>query len=1562
MGKRILCTLMTLAILVSVLPMNVSMASGYPPDVDIYEYSADEPEFTPNDGTPTVFGADALSAGGVKNWALSTVGAAIKVSSATSANPGEKLIDGDTSTASTWNTIGFQTGPDPAKNNINAAAEGYKYWAALDLGKTIDISKIEKIWDTTNNRLNNYKFYYSNSEASYAGLEKITTSGSGATTAISGGTKDPVVNPGGWIEIPTAFKSDAVPNGYQGIHDISPMVSARYILLISDPVNNSLGTVKAKELMVWGTEAGGSSETLPYEVRYFYDGVEDTTLMESLTVPVAAPVIDSVPDKPKVGYRKDEPFTDPALPATISTTLDAINAYYITDTTPDPHPELEITVNKPLRGVTVNGYGKAGTIDIMLPFGTTYQMLKVSTVDKDAAYKVFGSDGTTELSLQTGINADEYKLGPGDKRDWTGGKYYIDVTKAENTRRYTVNITVDAIEPRMITTEQGVGPKDIYSPLNIRAGEHAWDYLGGSGIGYNSGTGSVEGPGASSSYSGKDWENSNYGDPEIYMNVPYPKEWDGDNIYLQTIAKDNCDGRLTAYEIETIPGADKLDSDILRFHVFKPETPRDDGDRGAVNSDRQRLEIKSNTTGSNLAANSVAGDIMTHHWRFMLPSETLRYQQDTASGYKKGDIYVTRRHFHIFQLKEILGNASPQPDCTLSITALLTADDGSHIAYRPEDMIAGKNYTPKGYLELRNNPDGNASNRIKPLFYVPLEDVVDRWLDIEVTILTADDGYIYGKLTDVSTGQVIEGYQLDVNGKAPAKKGHSGDFYRRPEENIPDPTTENPEQTKWVETDKPADAGQQNRSKWGLYRGLNNTPAEAQYADEIGPATMYLADVYLIKRDAASYIFPDGYDPSAAQKYIVAWNRLNRIEADTGTPYELLKLPTKLGVVFGTGKTASADVVWDVTTYDPSKVGLQQVYGDFVSNADYANPKGLRPYVEINVADAGSRPTNWALGANVKVTSNTSAEPPQNIVDGDEDTVWGTHSSMAIIGGNEGYKYWTALDLGQKIDISGIELVWGDGVYRSSVRRLANYQLYYSNNPESFEKLTGGQGNYNDPNVQRPTKDPVSDPGGWTAIGGASNKEPLANSYRGMHEVLSVSARYVLLCSDIPPEAATVGNAAIRMKEFLVFGKPAAQEPPDGGSDDTDDTNTPTPSASSSAPVVQGTRIIPKAELDKSTGTVGVKISEEAVNKAISNAKADADNTKTITLEIPKVEGGKQYQIDLPVSFVASEKQDPQESGAVKIRIKTDIGELFIPDNMFKASEVPGDGTLSIVIAPADTSKLDAKTRSEIGDRPVIDLSAKINGKPVAWNNPNAPVTVSIPYTPTAEELKNLEHIVVWYIDGEGKAVAVPNGKYDPDTGMVTFKTTHFSIFTITYVYKTFNDLDGFGWAKKPIEVLASKGIISGTSVNYSPLANVTRADFLYLLIKTLELTAETEGNFSDVPKDANYYEAVAVAKKLGISMGDGRNRLNPNAEISRQDMMVLTTRALKYANKLKAEGDSSKLDKFSDADSIAEYAKDSIAALINEGLILGDGTGIGPLDKTTRAAAAVLLYKIYNK
>jgi hypothetical protein len=55
-------------------------------------------------------------------------------------------------------------------------------------------------------------------------------------------------------------------------------------------------------------------------------------------------------------------------------------------------------------------------------------------------------------------------------------------------------------------------------------------------------------------------------------------------------------------------------------------------------------------------------------------------------------------------------------------------------------------------------------------------------------------------------------------------------------------------------------------------------------------------------------------------------------------------------------------------------------------------------------------------------------------------------------------------------------------------------------------------------------------------------------------------------------------------------------------------------------------------------------------------------------------------------------------------------------------------------------------------------------------------------------------------------------------------------------------------------------------------------------------------------------------------------------------------------------------LDKFSDKTDISGYAVDSIAGFVNAGLISGSDWKINPRQNTTRAEAAVIIYKIYNK
>jgi hypothetical protein len=182
-------------------------------------------------------------------------------------------------------------------------------------------------------------------------------------------------------------------------------------------------------------------------------------------------------------------------------------------------------------------------------------------------------------------------------------------------------------------------------------------------------------------------------------------------------------------------------------------------------------------------------------------------------------------------------------------------------------------------------------------------------------------------------------------------------------------------------------------------------------------------------------------------------------------------------------------------------------------------------------------------------------------------------------------------------------------------------------------------------------------------------------------------------------------------------------------------------------------------------------------------------------------------------------------------------------------------------------------------------------------------------------------------------------------------------------VDKAFDDLKAVPWAKDSIEVLASKGILKGTSdKEYSPRPYVTRADFLYSLIRTLGVDAVDDGNFDDISEDAYYYKELGIAKKLGITNGTGSNKFSPDAHITRQDMMVLTERALRLVKRLKQQGSADELQQFADRSLVAAYAVNSVATVVKEGLIIGSGGKVDPLGNTSRAEAAVFLYRIYNK
>ena len=178
-----------------------------------------------------------------------------------------------------------------------------------------------------------------------------------------------------------------------------------------------------------------------------------------------------------------------------------------------------------------------------------------------------------------------------------------------------------------------------------------------------------------------------------------------------------------------------------------------------------------------------------------------------------------------------------------------------------------------------------------------------------------------------------------------------------------------------------------------------------------------------------------------------------------------------------------------------------------------------------------------------------------------------------------------------------------------------------------------------------------------------------------------------------------------------------------------------------------------------------------------------------------------------------------------------------------------------INISEGDKESLPDDVKAAIGDRPLIQLTLLLDGKKTDWSNPDAPVTVSIPYSPTAEELANPEGITAYYIDGNGNLTEMAGAKYDPQTKTVVFQITHFSYYAVGYKTATasvvpapitpsaqtvqFRDVLPSAWYYDAVSFCAAKGITTGTgNGNFSPDATLTRGQFITMLLKAYSIEA----------------------------------------------------------------------------------------------------------------------------
>lgn len=173
---------------------------------------------------------------------------------------------------------------------------------------------------------------------------------------------------------------------------------------------------------------------------------------------------------------------------------------------------------------------------------------------------------------------------------------------------------------------------------------------------------------------------------------------------------------------------------------------------------------------------------------------------------------------------------------------------------------------------------------------------------------------------------------------------------------------------------------------------------------------------------------------------------------------------------------------------------------------------------------------------------------------------------------------------------------------------------------------------------------------------------------------------------------------------------------------------------------------------------------------------------------------------------------------------------------------------------------------------------------------------------------------------------------------------------------KTFADLNGVEWAREAIEYLYNNDIVSGKSDDeFAPQDNITRAEFVKIIVLALDLPLSKGDFFTDVPSNSWYAPYVYAAYDAGLVSGDEENRFNPNDNITRQDMAVILYRAYK----LVATYD---VLNFADANSISGYARMAVAYFAQTGIINGmDNNNFVPFGNATRAQAAVMIFRSLN-
>jgi hypothetical protein len=430
-------------------------------------------------------------------------------------------------------------------------------------------------------------------------------------------------------------------------------------------------------------------------------------------------------------------------------------------------------------------------------------------------------------------------------------------------------------------------------------------------------------------------------------------------------------------------------------------------------------------------------------------------------------------------------------------------------------------------------------------------------------------------------------------------------------------------------------------------------------------------------------------------------------------------------------------------------------------------------------------------------------------------------------------------------------------------------------------------------------------------------------------------------------------------------------------------------------------------------------LDETEVDNSIAQALTNIVNSTTvdsasITIEVDDVKGATELDIPMSASTLEAIAAAANNGAVTNLVIESEVATVDMDKNALSAISnalnTMGNpsSTVEIVLnsdanvaaeslGGAAKTLLDNQTVAEspVQNVQVFDISVLIDKSDAAITGT---FKIALPYTPT--DSKN--EVTVNYINagGDVNKSGMSGIYYDKVKGLVTFSTTHLSMYAVvestpptpppgtgggggstpvvpeeeepedeksadsgstgSWADNPFSDVRAADWFYADVEYAVKNGLFEGTSANaFSPNTSMTRGMIVTVLgrLYDADVSEYTDSGFSDVAAGQYYTAYVEWAKDNGIVNGVGDNMFAPNTAVSRQDFAVLLMRYADFAQKQFPT--TRQFSVFEDDADIADYAKNAIQTLYNGGIINGvGGNAINPQGSATRAEVAAMLHR----